>query len=268
MSKRFFLILLLIFAVNIAHAEQEIYFTNVLPGGYAEKTIELNSTPVNITVEGQDWVKADVQDLNLKIIVSPPDSSVPGNYTSSIKINYYVIDKPMTTSVQQTAKIPVFIGITTDRVEQARVAELEVMDSDEKSPIRVTMSIENNGNLPIEPEIGLVIFSMNSQEILNYSLKVPSINATQTWEGLVAIPHNLSKGRYLANLTLSSNGVLLRRQLSEFNIVDKLPEAETNKTLNDPPAVPLSTSFFLLVWAIIAIVIIWSFAKRISRIRN
>ena len=269
MSRRIFLILFFLFAVNFVHAE-DLYFRNVLSGGYAEKIIELNVTFLNFSVEGQvkDWIRmSPLQDSRLRVSVAPPYGTPNGNYSANIKISGHVVNRPMTTAIQYFLETKAFVEITDEEVEQARISELVVSDAEKKGPVKIRISISNEGNLPITLLVYSAILSEDKKELFNHSFTIPLIMATKEFEGSEMIYHNLSKGAYLANITVSSHGLVLRSQLSRFRIVDKLPEeAKTNNTSPEPVA--LSSSFFLLFWAGVGVFIIWSITKRISKMKD
>ena len=159
MSKKIFLVLMFLLAVNIAYS-YELHFKDVLPGGYAEKTIEVNSSLVNTSISGEAgaWVRVAHQDYKLRISVAPPYDAAKGNYTAEVKISGQLIGKPMTTAISTSYSIPVLIEITDREIEQARVLELDIKDSEEKGPLRIYFSILNEGNLPITPNVNFYIF--------------------------------------------------------------------------------------------------------------
>ena len=167
-------LLLFLSAAEALTAEQELKFSNVLPGGFAEKTLQIQSDDlksyVAITVAGvaEDWIEISPANgyvskdspLNIAVTVKPPADAKPGTYAA-----YIVYDEPRQDAVTSYVGSPkttsVTIEVTETQVLQARVNNMEVFSQGGK--IIATADVENTGNVIIAPRIVLEIGGLSSQ---------------------------------------------------------------------------------------------------------
>ncbi len=167
---------LFVFSSSYALAvPQELHFTDVLPGGFSEKILEVNSqtpTSVNLAMAGPvaDWLFVSPPQgyadsdypLQIKVTVIPPADTLPGTYTA-----YIVTDQPSDNGVTgylgpaQTTKV--LIEITQKQIIQAQVNNIEVFEQDGK--IVGLADVENTGNVNITPDFVLELQNMQSKVV-------------------------------------------------------------------------------------------------------
>ena len=163
-------------------APQELYFYDVLAGGFSEQTLEISSaeaTSVTITIAGPEasWLSISPTQgiaspgfpLKLKITAQPPADALPGIYVA-----YAIVDVPskdgITTYTGPAHTTKIFVEVTQKEIIQAQVKNIEVFTQGSK--IVGLAGIENTGNVNINPSLVLEIqdeklnSSKDSEEIL------------------------------------------------------------------------------------------------------
>jgi hypothetical protein len=146
-------------------APSDLTFSNVLPGGFSEKILEVNSstpTQINLAMAGPvaDWLSVSPPQgyadsdypFKIKVTVMPSADALPGTYTA-----YIVADQPndngATTYIGPAMTTKILIEITQKQIIQAQVNNIEVFEQDGK--IVGLAEVENTGNLNITPKLSL-----------------------------------------------------------------------------------------------------------------
>ncbi len=189
--QKILVLLAVLFVFSSSYAltvSSELRFTDVLPGGFSEKILEVNSatpTSVNLAMAGASasWLTASSLQgyatpdypFKVKLAVRPPADTLPGTYVA-----YIVADQPNDNGVTgyigpaQTTKV--LIEITQTQIIQAQVNNIEVFEQDGK--IVGLADVENTGNLNITPRLSLEVQDMQlSTDVANVEI-LPGRTAT------------------------------------------------------------------------------------------
>jgi hypothetical protein len=176
------LLLLLVCSLQSAHAvaigvnRASLSFEEVLRGGYAETTIVVTTDAaepiggeVLLTGEAAEWLNFSSREFNfsstqpyeLKVIVQPPSDAQLQTYNVDLVVITGTIARSeggnMGTSTRASFRVPVQIRVSgTERIE-CTVGGVSVLDTERGQPLEVQLSIQNRGNVRINPEVTIEV---------------------------------------------------------------------------------------------------------------
>ncbi len=198
-----------------------IYFKNVLRGGYAEKylTITINSEePVDVQLiargDIKDWLEfqenISVSKNNpkrVKISIKPPSDIPNGNYTGFIRVvtdplGTEIKEKHATSTVRAVIDVSLSVEVTDIEVIRCSARNFKVNSVEEKDDITFSVNILNEGNVRLKPKI---IFEIWDQEqisvVKTVELKGKEILPTREEKLSFNIEsHDLDLGQYWVNV--------------------------------------------------------------------
>ena len=221
----------------------ELVFSNVLPGGFSEKILEVNSatpTSVNLAMAGPvaSWLTASPLQgystsdypFKVKVAVMPPADALPGTYTA-----YIVTDQPndngVTGYIGPAQATKVLIEITQTQIIQAQVNSIEVFEQDNK--IVGLANVENTGNLNVTPRLSLELqdaqLSANTNNVEILPGRTATIETKLPADSLSSNVYTVKASVYLGNELLrqesipvslgkSSEGKLQNLQVSALEV--------------------------------------------------
>lgn len=280
-AKRFtvaFLIIVLftttVSAAIITTEPSELFFENVLSNGYAEKIITIESdgkAECSFSATGiiKDWISFEPETIlttetepgKVKVIVQPPANTSLGIYEGYIIVDTVSTGSKLTGAMTVSTSLKTRIKITDREIRQAIVKNLTISDTQQGSPIKVLAAVANEGNIKANIEVYAVILDNNQEEVTsrsNLTYVLPSaISSIDT-----SIPNNLEIGEYTADVTILLDGLLLRKDLYPFKIIEKGAVPEEPVIFKEEPAVPLAANIaIILLWVFIFLFIVWKVAK-------
>lgn len=291
--KRFKLIFLVLFilltttvsAVTITTEPNELIFENVLNNGYAEKTIKLSSDspgPVQISLSATEpikqWVSfepvtasvSSASPTEFKVIIKPSNAAL-GIYQGFLVISVVSSGSELTTSVITSIGREMKIEITDQEITQAAIKDVVIKDTEQDSPIKVSVTVQNQGNIALTPFFQINILDVTKSKILKSAIsdkKAILPSSTDVIE--LNIPNDLALGTYWAQITASlEDNWILGKRLIKFNIVEKgtLPSVEEKPTVSkEEKPIPLTLTWpVILMWLLILAFVVWTIAKKPSK---
>lgn len=244
-------------AVGIGVSPGTVNFAGVLRSGYAEKTVILSTSseePVKCEVyaEGpfKDWLRFSPgktftvppkSQLNLKIIAEPPEDVPNGVYEGFITVAILPKDRVGGgTGSSVVAAVSLISSVEISDVERLnyRIMDVLVKDTEERRDIEVFLTIDNDGNVRIVPDIHVDILDEDKTTVLesaDYSEK--TVNPTTVEEIMIKIPNSLPVGKYFARITAKIAGEKMAEKFVGFEVLErgslsiqgKLLKVELNK---------------------------------------
>ena len=231
-----------VYAVSIGISPAEMYFDNVLRGGYAEDTVAVSTsseTPVNFVISAkgpiEDWIEFEPSEnltmsrdsmKRVTVIVKPPENVANGVYTGSIVVSTIptqTVEEGVGVGVTTGTTSDISIRITGDEIKKARVESISVKDTEEGHPVEFSVSILNEGNVIISPsiEIGITkkggsevlkLVSHGQTDILPTKMKIIRINVDT---------EDLEIGEYLGIVKVFLDGEKLAEKALSFNLFER-----------------------------------------------
>ena len=264
------------YGITITTEPNELSFENVLNNGYAEKTIKImsdSSEPLQLTLSAVDPIKewlsfepssalvsAD-SPAEIKIIVEPVNAEL-GIYQGYIIINTVSTGNKLTTSIATAIDLKTTVEITDQQIMQAVINDMVIKNTELNAPIKASVTVQNQGNIAITPFFQIDILDANKEETLKSSIsdkKTILPSSTDVIE--LDIENELGLGQYWAKATLFlEDNWILGQRFIKFNIIEKgtLPIEEEPTIKVYPTAIPLSTSWIIIVmWILILVFIGW-----------
>ena len=232
--------------VSVANKENpkdtDIYFPNMLRGGYSEKHIFVSSNndfPIDVIVivppELEDWLSFKPgknftipakSTFELTVIASPPKDAANGVYENMINIRALStakISSSLGSSVSAAVGLRTKIEVVGDQILDFSVDSIDVSDAEIGSPIPVYFKITNDGNVKVSPNVIITILSQDKKTILktiNTSLKEILPSLTKTIETSVQ-SDGLKIGQYWANVSVYKENKILKNKIQSFDILEK-----------------------------------------------
>lgn len=178
-------ILKFVSAANIGISPAQIYFKDVLRGGYSEKFVIITidaASPVEVRIQTRgnisDWLSFNETEFKvsknnpyyLKVIAQPPEDIPNGNYSGFLRVTTYgtgnVIEGQATGIVNAALDLYVEIEVTDIEIIACNVNMFNVESAEIGDPIIFSADISNNGNIRLNPTLRVEIWDENQVEIL------------------------------------------------------------------------------------------------------
>jgi len=267
-------------AVAITIEPSELFFENVLNGGYAEEIIKISSDssePAQISLSATGFIKpwiiiepltASVNNASpaqFKVSVKPENAS-KGIYEGYIIINA-VSGNKLTGMLTTSAVLITRIKITDREIMQAIVRNLTIPNIEKGSPAKVSATIENMGNIRANIDTYVRILDKDKKIVMTQHHSQHNIFPSAISSLDIEIPNNLETGQYWAEITILFDGMLLRKELSSFDIVEKREQQkEAMVVFKEEPAVSLAANWpIIAVWVLVLMFIGWKIVKSRKR---
>lgn len=272
-------------AFNITTDPEELIFEDILDGGYAEKIIKIRSDsgqPAQITISASEpissWISFEPASASatgdspaeFKIIVKPSGSAL-GTYQGYLIISTFATGNEITGAVSSTKTVNMVIELTDQQIMQAGVKDVVIGDTEENSPIKALVRVQNQGNIALTPLFQLDILDVSRSQVLKSAdsgKKTILPYSTDVIE--VDLPNDLPLGSYWAQVTTTlGDRWIIGKRLIKFNVVEMGTLQEEEKPIVlEAELMPLSLSWTMLItWVAILLFVMWVIGKK-KRIKN
>ena len=289
-SSRKFALIFLVFVLlattvsAVTIEQKELDFENIRQYGYAEKIIKISSEgaePVQVSLSATEpikkWITFEPESeyvsreapVEFKVGVNPSDASI-GIYQGYMIVNAIASGNALTTTISTAVDIKTTVRITDEEIMQANVEEVVIEDFEVGQPLKISILIENKGNIAMLPYFEMNILDVKKENLLlAYTSEEKTLNPSSF--GLIEqeVPNELPVGKYYADINIRADGMLLRKHLLSFFIAEQgmIPEKQEPAAVETTLApIPLSANWIILiVWALILVFIVWIIAKHNSK---
>jgi len=224
--------------------EYDMFFRNMLRGGYAERDITISSstgtTPLDVFVIVDDAFKGWVTfepgtnftmipgtQFHLKAIVQPPKDMPNGNYAGLVTMRASPSAVNGSSNNRMTIAAAVAlktaVEITGEQVVNWKVNDISVSDTEEGLPLKFSVVIFNSGNVKAMPRIVVDILNQNKTSVLKSESfsdaeVLPSVtsrlNFTVSSDGLAV-------GQYWADVKIYSGDNLSKESVLTVDVLEK-----------------------------------------------
>ena len=271
-SLRFFFIFALLFSLvcssvfgfSLVSNPEELFFDDILGGGYGEQVLTVSTdsvTPVTVSISASEpfssWfifdpVSASVSSSSpakFKVIVRPLSGAI-GTFQGYLVVTSLSSGNEITSSVSSSIAVSTSVKVTDEQIMQARVDKVSIKNVEVGSSLKVSVNVQNQGNVGVTPFFTLDVSDFNRSRILTSGLS--SLYTILPYsDGILSmdLPLNLPLGVYWAQVTVSlGKDWLLGKRLVKFSVVEKgsLPVEEKIVSEQEPVALSLSGPVILL----------------------
>lgn len=251
-------------AITITTEPEELIFEDVLPEGYAEKTIEIKSDgpdPVQISLSAtdliRDWVSFEPASAfvsnnppaEFKIVVEPSSADI-GIYEGYIIINALSTGNEITSAVLSAISLKVRIEVTEEEITQANIRDVVIKNTKKNSPIEVMVTIENQGNKEISPFFKIDILDANKSMVIKSKESIKKrLFPFSTDVIRLDIDNDLSLEEYWAEVVIYlEDDWVLGKRLIKFSVVEKEAKyfVEKPAVFKDEP-IPLGVNWVMIL---------------------
>lgn len=252
----------------------ELSLEDVLNDGYAEEVIEVSSdSPVEISLSATEpidsWISFEPISASaskdfpakFKVIIRPSGARL-GIYQGYIIINTASSGNEITSSIPSATSLETTIEITDQEIIQAAVEAIIIKDVEQGSPIKVSVTVQNQGNIVVSPFFRFDTIDENKNQTLKSLISdEKAVFPSRTDIIELDVTNDLALGPYLAQITilLGEEWIIGKRSI-KFNVVEPgtlHSEEEIPVISKREKPVPLSASgIVLFVWFILLLVVV------------
>ncbi len=209
-------------AANIGISPANVYFKDVLRGGYAERTVIITidseePTQVSLTPRGEiaEWISFDEKEFEvskenpyyLKIIIQPPVDMPNGNYSGFLRVATSSDSKgaegQATGIINAALDLYSEVEITDVEYSLCRAWNFNVESAEKGDDILFKLNIYNQGNIRLYPTIKIDIWDRDRISIIK-QVEFSNDMVIPTTEKEIIIPvssSDLEIGQYWAEVT-------------------------------------------------------------------
>jgi hypothetical protein len=232
-------------AASISVTKAVIDYKNVLKGGYAEDYVIVATdtefdVPLTHEVIGQiaDWISFDPNLNNettiinisrthgqlIKIIVKPPADIPTGNYSGGIRLITGTINNPegqYGSQLQAAFLIRINIEVTGIELLSCNIGGLTIKDTEIGNPLEFSMSVTNNGNVRVWPNVSIDVWNQDQTKIVGYQSSdfgMTEVLPTTSKILYDTFDNNLRIGQYWAYATVYPCG---QSELLSFSVLER-----------------------------------------------
>jgi hypothetical protein len=255
---------------------------NALAGGYAEEFVEVYgnyeiSSQISLSTSStfNDWISFEPDSfyigpdevVSFKITIQPPSTAAPGVYEGHVIVDAVPTSENEITSAMTVSKdVKMVIKVTDEELQHVYADYVDVSDILKNMPVELEVFLENKGNVEGDISVKATILNSNSVEVLptTMDIKLPPLSKRTAF---VSVPNSLEFGSYLAEISVYSDGCLVMRQLSPFDIVANMPaesSGEETSGMSTSQASPVElkvNGYVFAVWGAVVLFIVFRIAK-------
>ncbi len=255
---------------------------NLTRGSVYEQTFTLSrSQPkedlyFKVSVEGpvQGWLTTDKgmefvmpkgeQRFPIVVKVNVPEDAANGEYKGGIRLSSSSRSPNSSGGVGVGTALSAFIDTTLtvsgEQIFEYTVSMFKIETIEERSPLVVTMTIDNTGNVKARPtKVRVVLLDkFNEKELETYNFtEIESVEPFKRGYIPISIPTKLGIGQYWAKITAYQDETIVKEDDVVFEIVEKgsLPKTEIPKeiTIQETQATSpaITPTMILIVFAIL-----------------
>ena len=177
--------LLYVSSANIGVSPANVYFKDVLRGGYAERIVTItvdSEEPIKISLEPRgeivDWVSFEEKEFevsrnkpyNLKIILQPPVDIPNGNYTGFLRVTTSSKNKGVegqaTGVINAALDLYLEVKITDVEFSSCRAWDFQVESVEKGDDILFKVKVLNEGNVRLYPTIKIDMWDQERTELV------------------------------------------------------------------------------------------------------
>ncbi len=209
-----------------------LYFKEVLSGGYAEKTITITTKSddaifVTPLIGGmiREWISLEPNvslkltrnfPLVLKVVIKPPKNISKSKYLGYIILNTINKEVPKISSNQETSFVlDTVVEITDKEIKKLTVEYIFVESSEQEHPVDFFIKMHNKGNIKLNPVIELTLEGPSATK------KVELLPSEEKETVISLDPNDLKLGEHSANINIFLDDQLIKKETSFFNILKK-----------------------------------------------
>ena len=209
-------------SANIGISPANIYFKDVLRGGYSERfvTITVDSiqpTKITLTTRGDvaDWISFDEEEFEvsknnphyLKVIVQPPIDMPNGNYSGFLRVttssNSKGLEGQATGIVNAALDLYIEVDITDIEYSSCRAWNYQVESAEKGDDVIFKVNVFNEGNVRLSPTIKIDVWDQERIGVVK-QMEFSKEMIIPTTEKEISIPldsSDLEIGQYWAEIT-------------------------------------------------------------------
>ena len=177
--------LLYVSSANIGVSPANVYFKDVLRGGYAERIVTItvdSEEPIKISLEPRgeivDWVSFEEKEFEvsrnkpyyLKIILQPPVDIPNGNYTGFLRVTTSSKNKGVegqaTGVINAALDLYLEVKITDVEFSSCRAWDFQVESVEKGDDILFKVKVLNEGNVRLYPTIKIDMWDQERTELV------------------------------------------------------------------------------------------------------
>ena len=177
--------LLYVSSANIGVSPANVYFKDVLRGGYAERIVTItvdSEEPIKISLEPRgeivDWVSFEEKEFEvsrnkpyyLKIILQPPVDIPNGNYTGFLRVTTSSKNKGVegqaTGVINAALDLYLEVKITDMEFSSCRAWDFQVESVEKGDDILFKVKVLNEGNVRLYPTIKIDMWDQERTELV------------------------------------------------------------------------------------------------------
>ncbi len=218
---------------------------NLSKGSHVERTFVLSrSNPAEdlyfkVTAEGstKDWTTLDKgmeftmpkgqQRFSIVVIVNIPKDAANGEYKGGIRLESSSKSSDKTggsgASISLSALIQTDFTITGKQVLEYEVSSIGTQNIEEGSPLEVSVTIINTGNVEARPtKVHVEVFDKLNEKLLESQdvTEMGSVEPFETGDIAILVPTKLKIDQYWARISAYRGDILLKEENLVFEIVE------------------------------------------------
>jgi hypothetical protein len=227
-------------AFGISPAEITIDYLS--PGMEVDKEFLISRTELNsdadIVVEpdipGADsWVKIDPdvaftipkgqRTKTMKVVITVPQNAPYKSYEGYLNVKVGGVGKTSGVTVVEGVAISVNLSVTKEKISKMLIRKIEIPTTEEGKPIRLLVSIENQGNQEIKPDkFSLLVKNSFGIEVMNSEYtKLANVSPGKLEDAVAEFENKLTKGEYKADVSITYNGQEIKKGTIAFRVEKK-----------------------------------------------
>ncbi len=207
---------------NIGISPANIYYKNVLRGGYAERTVIISidseePTKVSLATRGDiaDWIKFDKKEFEvsrgkpyyLKLAIQPPIDIPNGNYSGFLRVTTNGkagnFEGQATGVINAALDLYVQVDVTDVQYSSCQAFSYNVQSAEKGDPVIFNVNVLNEGNVRLSPVIKVNIWDQDRINLIK-EIEYADDTLIPTTEKTLSIKVNsndLEIGQYWAEVT-------------------------------------------------------------------
>lgn len=226
-------------AIGLGISPGVLNYNNVLKGGYSQQLLIVSSfMPLNLSMNFekngaiQDWIVIGDNLSNitlgpntpaqLKIKIYPPSDTPNGDYSGNIRIITDKLVDPETgigSSIIAAFQVNINVKVVGDQIIACSGGGLSVNDIEIGYPLIVSSTIQNDGNIRVNPQIFIDVYNKYQTEIVySSSSQTESVLPTESLNVLNQFRNELTEDQYWARIYVPECKI---ESTMTFNVLQK-----------------------------------------------
>lgn len=225
-----------------------VTFSDVLPGGYAERPLMISSgtdvepVRVDVTLEGPmaSWIRLSSQEaftlssndpLRLTVIVEPPPHAATGTLHGVLKVRTQPLSEGRDDSgmgVSVGIDVPLSVEIVQTSIARYGVLEVRTDDVTSEDPLTFDVLFANSGNVPVAPTLEVELRDDDGAVVDTFTLEGASIEPSrEAWQSFSLEDFEANRDDYTAVLTFTVGNKLIAEKTVAFSSPSESKPAST-----------------------------------------